>query len=1068
MQSLRLSVALFAVVVVAPVGVHAENRQVIDLIDMARNAKWEATGQDTFIFGKDQLQVSMVDYRYDVEMTDKHVYPKTLYVPVQTGDYPTTVRGRFRLRLPTAEKLRFVCSAHGKQNWMHHAAIGYILPGGSPSVTYLKDVQLQGIRDGVGGGYDEDITFLAGKDVELVLKTQAEGSSTAGLIYWTKAQVVCDFPDAEGYDLSLSPSDIRIEPREAPDAVELTLRVRNVGRSASEPFTVTIGGWTSGRQFAALKGDPVPAGASSELKAALHTPRNEKGWYKLAAQVQATGGGETIAANNAACFTVLLPLRPVMIKRVEGLPRPWKAESLKVTLDNVVPPGDEYALSYSLADLWGTRVAENQPVKLPRESGIRTTAVDLNRWLHGKLGWFEAEFTLKRGPVVVDTQAISISRIPPRPAVLSPIMGINHQFWLFGQEDLQADLELVRDMGARYVRCNGPEQWEQLYAQGNGEYVLWYVVQYLLEDIRKSGWTEELESKCYQQAFDFVSQHKGKVRIYELGNEFNGTISAEDCAKAYRTVYKAAKAADPACTVNTLGAGGGGPGVVEWYTKLYELAGDCIDNISLHPYTFSAPDIDDFLMKGAEQAVDAYVDILERNGAYPQKRVWCTEYGWFAPSNDRAALHDQAMFTVRQYLLGAANNIPMLQYPLKDQGYDTARGCCSEGLTYFNREPKPAYPAFAVLASRLSEAEFIGAKDIGTNSYLYLFSKRGKGFAFLWKSTGPDELVTLPAAGRSVTLTDMMGETRALTASPAQTVDVPLTTYPVCVEGLDGAHLAVTSRKAMSLVPLTDTQDGAAFLGQVRATRSTRAWVWWNVSEKLWRDRHSLPILRECLQRATEDLAQRRGHVSPTAPLVVCKRLSAVQVDGDLAEWRGLPGYEGRNAVAARTPADAVRNDEDLSYALKAAWDDERIYFAVDVTDDNVHNSQPAPLAYNEDAVELWFSALNSKTTSLGFGDAQYTFGVGGQEYDTVSRRANGSAANAAVKARPGGYMMEMAIPLSELMLSHLDAGYIVGFEVGVDDSDAQPGRDCQMLHFAASADVFCNPSIWGNLRFER
>jgi len=1068
MRFTHLLAVLGALVVVTPVCVHAENRQVIDLIEMARNAKWEASGQNDFVFGKDQLQVSLADYRYDVEMTDKRVYAKTLYTPVQTGDYPTTIRGRFGLQLPKAERIRFVCSAHGKQNWMHHMAIGYVLPETPFKVTYLKDIQLQGIRDGVGGEYDEDITFLAGRDVELVLKTQAEASSTAGLICWTKAQVVCDFPEARGFDLSLSPSDIRIDPQPAPDAVRLTLPVRNVGTSASPPFTVTIGGWKSGRQFAVLNGSPVAAGASSVLAGTLPTPTNEKGWYRLAAQVQAEEDGEAVTANNDAHFTVLLPLRPVLIKRLEGLPRPWKAKRLQVTLDNALPPGDEYTLSYAIADFWGTTVAENQPMKLPRKSGIQTAAVDLGRCLRGRLGWFEAQFTLKRGPVVVDRQAISISRIPPRPAVLSPIMGINHQFWVSGKEDIQADLELVRDLGARYVRCNGPEQWEQLYAQGNGEYVLWYVVQYLLDDIRKSGWTEELEKKCYQQAFEFVSQHQGKVKVYELGNEFNGAISAEDCAKAYRTVYKAAKAADPGCTVNTLGAGGGGPGVVEWYTKLYELAGDCIDNISLHPYTFCAPDIDGFLMKGAAQAVDNYTDILKRNNVYPQKRVWCTEYGWFAAGNDRAALHDQAMFTVRQYLLGAGNGIPMLQYPLKDMGYDTAPGCCSEGLVHFNREPKPAYAAFAVLASRLPEAEFAGARDIGKNSYLYRFRQKGKEFAFLWKSTGPDELLTLPAAGTAVTLTDMMGEVRTLKASSAQTADVPLTTYPVCVEGLDAARFSVRDRKAMSHVPLADTPDGAEFLQQVQKARRTRAWVWWGVCEKLWRDRHSLPILRECIRRASDDLAPGREERPPTEQLVICKRLSTVQVDGDLAEWQGLPAYEGRSIVAARSEADAARNDQDLSYAFRTAWDDERIYFAVAVTDENVHNDQAAALVYNEDAVELWFSALNNKTTSLGFGDAQYTFGVEGQEYDTVSRLANGSAAKTAVKKSPGGYVMEIAVPLSELMLSHLEAGHTIGSEIGVDDSDTQAGRDCQMLHFATTADVFCNPSTWGNLRFER
>jgi hypothetical protein len=299
-------------------------------------------------------------------------------------------------------------------------------------------------------------------------------------------------------------------------------------------------------------------------------------------------------------------------------------------------------------------------------------------------------------------------------------------------------------------------------------------------------------------------------------------------------------------------------------------------------------------------------------------------------------------------------------------------------------------------------------------------------------------------------------------------VGVPLTAHPVCVDGLDTARLSVRDRRPLSHVPLTGTPEGAWFRRQVRQAETTRAWVWWGVLEKLWRDRHSLPILREGVRQATEDLARTREPRASTDQTVICKRLSTVQVDGDLAEWEGLPVYAGRNIVAPRSEADALANPQDLSYGFRAAWDDGHLYLAVDVTDDNVHNDQVSALIYNEDAVELWFSPLDNRATSLGFGDAQYTFGVRGQEYDTVSRQANGSAAKIAVKERPGGYVMEIAIPLAELMLSHLQAGYTIGFEVGVDDSDAQAGRDCQMLHFAPTADVFCNPAIWGNLRFER
>ena len=314
----------------------------------------------------------------------------------------------------------------------------------------------------------------------------------------------------------------------------------------------------------------------------------------------------------------------------------------------------------------------------------------------------------------------------------------------------------------------------------------------------------------------------------------------------------------------------------------------------------------------------------------------------------------------------------------------------------------------------------------------------------------------------------MMGARRTLRASSARTVDVPFTTYPVCVEGLDATGFSVRDRKAVSHVPLADTPDGAEFLQRVEKARSTRGWVWWDVCERLWRDRASIPILRECIQRASDDLARGHEERPPAEQCVVCRRLGAVRVDGDLVEWQGLPAYEGKSIVAARSKADAQRNDQDLSYVFRTAWDDGCIYFAVEVTDENVHHGQAPTSVYNEDAVELWFSALNHKTTSPESGDAQYALGVEGQVYDTVSRVPNGSAAETAVRKRPGGYVMEVGLPLAELMLSHLEPGYTIGFEIGVDASDTQAGRDCQMLHCAGTADVFCNPSIWGNLRFER
>jgi hypothetical protein len=247
-----------------------------------------------------------------------------------------------------------------------------------------------------------------------------------------------------------------------------------------------------------------------------------------------------------------------------------------------------------------------------------------------------------------------------------------------------------------------------------------------------------------------------------------------------KTIYSAAKAADPDCIVNTVGAGGGGAAVVEWFRKLYELAGDSIDNISLHSYTFREPDLDDFLMKHCDQPVESYIDILKSFGVYPKKNVLVTEYGWFADS--LRATKEQAKYTVRQFLLGCKYNIPMIQFIITDAGYDFAGVSC-EGLTYFNHEPKPSYMAFAVLARRLSAAKFVEEKDIGKNKFLYVFEKDGRRFAYIWKAAGADETLSLPASNGRVTITDIMGGSRTI-LTPGGKAVLPLSTYPNCVDGL--------------------------------------------------------------------------------------------------------------------------------------------------------------------------------------------------------------------------------------------------------------------------------------------
>ena len=163
----------------------------------------------------------------------------------------------------------------------------------------------------------------------------------------------------------------------------------------------------------------------------------------------------------------------------------------------------------------------------------------------------------------------------------------------------------------------------------------------------------------------------------------------------------------------------------------------------------------------------------------------------------------------------------------------------------------------------------------------------------------------------------------------------------------------------------------------------------------------------------------------------------------------------------------AACDSKGLSFSFKAGWDDACLYIAADVTDNVVINEFPSQVAYNGDAIEIWSSALNNKAPRIGPGDYQYVFGVAGQETDTAFKSGGKSQAKCAVHKTNTGYTMEIAVPLSELLLGKIKSGYRISFDIAVDDTDSSGVKEHQMLYSAHSADVFTNPSLWGDMIFE-
>lgn len=1059
---------LLGLAFILPGHAQSDNIQTIDLIELAPHAVWTSSRGDV-IFGDDQYGVTIADYRYNVRFNDGSIVRRTLYTPIFEFGVQTNVTGHFNLKLPQARKITLHCQVNALQNWMHAVGAECRVPDEGISLKPIggtPDWFAQGnFSDGKPFDFTMDLTPVAGKDVEIILKAQTNEGNNPGLFHWTKAEVISEFDAVQGYDLSVCPSDISIIPQADPSHVKLRFTVRNTGNAASPGYNLTLTNRANSSKIMAMHGKSIPAGRSQQFEYLLPV---STGVETLRLSCLVSASNEEMTGNNEACFNIRLPCDALRIKRIEGLPRPWKADQLNVVFRNDGTAGEGYSLSYSLKDFWGKLLVVNKPVALPRKAGFSAVNIDLKPSLGHLLGWYEAEVKLRYKGRMIDNRSINISRITPRPNPLSPLMGIQSFFWNYSKEGVATDLELIRDLGARYVRCNGVSHTDDLLAQGNGEYVMTYIPNDNVGAITAQGYTPEIEHKIYKDTFAMVSTFKGKVKYYELGNEYNHFTSAENCAKMYKTIYAAAKAADPDCIVNTGGFGdkqGQEPAYsTAWFKKLYELAGDSLDNLTLHSYTlWGIPDRDEALIRHCNQPLETYIDILKSFGAYPAKNIWVSEYGWFAA--DPSGWDQQAQNTVRQYLLGAKYNIPMIQFLLMDPGYDNLHdGVHTEGLCFFNREPRPSFPAYAVLARQFSGASFVEEKPMGANSFAYVFTKQGKRFMYLWKSVAPQETLTVPALGKSVTVMDMMGNSRLIAVSLDGTVSLPLSLYPIRVDGLDIDGFKVISRKTAVNTGLAQTEAGSALYKKVKASKDPGAWVWWGIAENEWKASGSELVVSDYVSKAydyMEDSRSRKANAVPSDGLVRCKHIQGVKVDGNLEEWGLLPSYQGRNHTMA--PCDS----KDLSFSFKAGWDDTYLYIAVDVTDNVVINEFPAQNAYNGDAIEFWSSALNNKTPKLGPGDYQYIFGVAGQESDSVFKAGGKSQSKCAVHRTDTGYTMEIAVPLSELLLSKITPHYVTGFDIAVDDADGKGAKEHQMLFHSKTSDVWMNPSIWGNMIFE-
>jgi hypothetical protein len=179
-------------------------------------------------------------------------------------------------------------------------------------------------------------------------------------------------------------------------------------------------------------------------------------------------------------------------------------------------------------------------------------------------------------------------------------------------------------------------------------------------------------------------------------------------------------------------------------------------------------------------------------------------------------------------------------------------------------------------------------------------------------------------------------------------------------------------------------------------------------------------------------LAETRSLLSPR--LVV-----APEINGDLTDWPGAESIN-LNRHTAFSFSGEIDSTADLSAVIRSAWNEDTLFFAIEVHDDVIVTDSVE--VWRDDGVEIGLDGLNDQE-AWGSDDHQYTVVASGSVTD---RGEPATDVTAAVLTYEGGYNVEMAIPMAQLISGVPISGTVMGFTVGLHDDDDGDNWDAYLI----------------------
>lgn len=204
-------------------------------------------------------------------------------------------------------------------------------------------------------------------------------------------------------------------------------------------------------------------------------------------------------------------------------------------------------------------------------------------------------------------------------------------------------------------------------------------------------------------------------------------------------------------------------------------------------------------------------------------------------------------------------------------------------------------------------------------------------------------------------------------------------------------------------------------------------------------------------------LADVVGYTGPGALAIIASQASQPPtIDGRLSEWP-----QGNaillNVSTAQTVQGQVSSDQDASGTLRAVWDKDYLYFAIQVTDDVV--TADSTDIWRDDSVEIGIDGDANQVKTTTPPDHQYTLNVDGRYTDFAVPLFRGLYA---YERSASGYTIEFAVPASQVLGHDLVANSILGFTWALHDDDDGGNWDAWMIW--AGNETVTNYHLFGQL----